>query len=93
LRSGQENGNAWVEIADSGKGMSEDTRRRMFEPFFTTKPVGQGTGLGMSLAYDIIKKHGGSFDVSSTLGAGTTMRIWLPIAGPDAGPDAADNAG
>jgi two-component system NtrC family sensor kinase len=82
LRSGEANGNAWIEIADTGKGMSDDTRRRMFEPFFTTKPVGQGTGLGMSLAYDIIHKHDGSFDVSSTPGVGTTIRIWLPVAGP-----------
>jgi signal transduction histidine kinase len=84
LRSGVDNEQAWLEIADTGTGMSEDVKRRMFEPFFTTKPVGKGTGLGMSLTYDIIRKHAGSIDVTSTLGVGTCFRIWLPITGPSA---------
>ncbi len=74
----------WLEIADSGKGMDAETQRRIFEPFFTTKPVGEGTGLGLSLAWDIIKKHGGSIDVDSVPDQGTRMRLWLPIAGPPA---------
>lgn len=86
LRSGpedpQHSGQVWVEVADTGHGMSEEARRRMFEPFFTTKPVGQGTGLGLSLAYDIIHKHGGSFDVDSTPAVGSRIRLWLPIDGP-----------
>jgi hemerythrin-like metal-binding protein len=82
LRSGTEAQRVWIEIADTGCGMDEETQRRIFEPFFTTKPVGTGTGLGMSLTWDIIKKHGGSIDVNSTVGQGTTIRIWLPIAGP-----------
>lgn len=82
LRSGTENGYAWFEIEDSGKGMPEEVRRRIFEPFFTTKPVGKGTGLGLSISYDIIvKKHGGSLDVTSTPGKGTCFRIMLPVAG------------
>lgn len=80
VRSGTENGFVWFEIEDTGKGMSEEVRRRIFEPFYTTKPIGKGTGLGLSISYDIIvKKHSGRLDVSSTLGVGTTFRIWLPI--------------
>jgi hemerythrin-like metal-binding protein len=82
LRSGVEAQSVWLEIEDNGSGMSEETRRRMFDPFYTTKPVGKGTGLGMSIAWDIINKHGGSFDVDSTLGKGTRIRLWLPIGGP-----------
>ncbi|MDP1652885.1 MAG: bacteriohemerythrin [Rhodocyclaceae bacterium] len=82
LRSRADAQSVWIEIADSGCGMDATTQRRMFEPFFTTKPVGAGTGLGMSLTYDIVKKHGGRIDVGSTLGQGTTIRVSLPIAGP-----------
>jgi signal transduction histidine kinase len=82
LRSGVDGEFVWVEVQDSGCGMDETTKRRMFEPFFTTKPVGTGTGLGMSLTYDIIKKHGGEFVVDSTPGVGTRIRIRLPIGGP-----------
>jgi signal transduction histidine kinase len=85
LRSGTEATSIWIEIADTGSGMDETTQRRIFEPFFTTKPVGKGTGLGMSLTYDIVKKHGGSIDVHSVVGQGTTIRVWLPISGPPAG--------
>ena len=85
LRSGTEATSIWIEIADTGCGMDETTQRRIFEPFFTTKPVGKGTGLGMSLTYDIVKKHGGSIDVHSVVGQGTTIRVWLPISGPPAG--------
>lgn len=82
LRSGREGDHVWIEIADDGCGMDEATQQRIFEPFFTTKPVGQGTGLGLSLAWDIVKKHGGRIDVKSAPGQGTAMRLWLPIAGP-----------
>jgi signal transduction histidine kinase len=82
VRSGQDRDEVWMEVADTGKGMDDTTVRRMFEPFFTTKPVGTGTGLGMSICYDIVKKHGGRFDVKSTPGAGTRIRFWLPVAGP-----------
>ena len=81
VRSGQENGHVWFEVADTGKGMPAEVRSRIFEPFFTTKPVGKGTGLGLSISYDIVvKKHHGRFDVSSKPGAGTTFRLWLPIS-------------
>ncbi|HZS60812.1 MAG TPA: GAF domain-containing protein [Gemmatimonadaceae bacterium] len=68
-----------VEIADTGVGMTPDIAKHVFEPFFTTKPVGVGTGLGMSVSYGIVKAHGGSIDVSSTSGLGTTFRIALPL--------------
>jgi two-component system NtrC family sensor kinase len=82
LRSGQVGEEVWIDIADSGVGMNEETRRRIFDPFFTTKPVGTGTGLGMSVVYEIIRSHGGRLDVSSELGKGSCVRIWLPVAGP-----------
>jgi hemerythrin-like metal-binding protein len=83
VRSGIEGPMAWIEVQDTGKGMSADTQKRIFEPFFTTKPVGKGTGLGLSLSYDIIvKRHGGRFDVKSEPNAGSVFRLWLPVAGP-----------
>jgi hemerythrin-like metal-binding protein len=80
LRSGTHSDGVWIEIADSGCGMTEEVRTRIFEPFYTTKPVGQGTGLGLSLSWDIIvNKHGGRIDVKSEPGHGTRFTIWLPI--------------
>ena len=81
LKTGVEGENVWISISDNGRGMSEAVCKRIFEPFFTTKPVGQGTGLGLSLAYSIIQKHKGRIDVNSTEGVGTTFTIHLPIAG------------
>ncbi|MEW5770236.1 MAG: PAS domain S-box protein [Pseudomonadota bacterium] len=69
----------WVEVADTGKGIPEEILGRIFDPFFTTKPVGQGTGLGLSLAYSIVQKHNGRLEVQSTVGRGTSFRITLPI--------------
>jgi two-component system, NtrC family, sensor kinase len=68
-----------VSVADNGVGMSEATKAKIFQPFFTTKPTGQGTGLGLSLAYDIIKGHGGTIEVESVEGEGTTFVVKLPI--------------
>jgi two-component system, NtrC family, sensor kinase len=66
-------------ISDNGKGVPEDTRTKIFQPFFTTKPSGQGTGLGLSLGYDIIKKgHGGDLLAEQTPGGGASFRIILP---------------
>jgi hemerythrin-like metal-binding protein len=79
LRSGADGDQVWFEIADTGKGMSQEVQNRIFEPFYTTKPVGKGTGLGLSISYDIIvKKHGGRIEVNSEPGQGTTFRITLP---------------
>ncbi len=68
----------WISILDNGCGIAPDNIKRIFEPFFTTKPVGSGTGLGLSLAYSIVKRHGGHIDVRSVLGKGTRLTIHLP---------------
>jgi hypothetical protein len=65
--------------------MSAEVQRRIFEPFFTTKPVGSGTGLGLSLSFSIVQKHGGVIQVHSVPGQGSAFRVWVPVAGP--GPD------
>lgn len=83
VRTGQEGGNVWVEIADTGSGIPPVHLNRIFDPFFTTKSVGKGTGLGLSLSYGIINKHHGRIEVSSEVGRGTTFRITLPIAQPE----------
>ncbi|HMX23601.1 MAG TPA: ATP-binding protein, partial [Accumulibacter sp.] len=83
LRTGQEGPCVWVEIADTGKGMSPEVRNRLFEPFFTTKPMGKGTGLGLSISRDIIHRHQGTITVASEPGVGTRFLIRLPVAGPD----------
>jgi len=68
------------EISDNGIGIEEETVKRVFEPFFTTKPVGVGTGLGLSMAYEcIVKKHSGRLSLKSTVGEGTTFIIELPV--------------
>jgi signal transduction histidine kinase len=69
----------WITIADTGPGIAAEHLRRIFDPFFTTKE--QGTGLGLSLSYGIIKEHGGEFTVASRPGEGATFTIALPLAG------------
>ncbi|WP_347277957.1 ATP-binding protein [Alkalinema sp. FACHB-956] len=69
-----------IEIVDNGVGMTEQTRQQIFDPFFTTKPVGKGTGMGMSISYQIItEKHGGHLECYSTPGQGTEFIIQIPI--------------
>lgn len=64
-------------IKDNGPGIPDHVKEKIFQPFFTTKPTGSGTGLGLSLSYDIIKSHGGSIDVISSGSEGTTFIIRL----------------
>jgi signal transduction histidine kinase len=69
----------FVKIEDNGIGMDETTKKKIFEPFFTTKDVGEGTGLGMSIAYNTIRRHQGEIQVNSTPGIGTEFILQLPI--------------
>lgn len=73
-------GRVQLRIEDNGGGIPADIRARIFEPFFTTKPVGQGTGLGLSLCHGIVSAHNGTISVSSEIDAGTAFVITLPIA-------------
>lgn len=67
-----------IQVKDNGMGMPKAIREKIFQPFFTTKPTGQGTGLGLSLSYDIIKAHGGELSVSSEVNKGTEFIISIP---------------
>ena len=83
-------GSARLAIADTGPGIPPEVRTRIFEPFFTTKPVGEGTGLGLSLCHSIIAEHRGTITVESEEGRGATFVITLPVGTPPAtvaGPD------
>jgi two-component system NtrC family sensor kinase len=70
-----------VKISDTGSGIAEENLQKIFDPFFTTKDVGKGTGLGMNIAYNIVKKHQGTIAVDSQIGKGTTFTIMLPVSG------------
>ena len=69
----------WIEIGDNGTGIAPEHMKRIFEPFFTTKPVGSGTGLGLSLSYGIVNRHGGRIEVASIIGEGTRFTVHLPV--------------
>lgn len=79
---GSRSGNGWVsvDIADDGIGMPPEVVSRIFDPFFTTKPVGQGTGLGLSVSHSIVKRHGGRIEVITRPGQGTTFVVTLPVS-------------
>jgi signal transduction histidine kinase len=80
LRLDEADGSAQIEVRDQGVGMSADTRAQLFEPFFTTKPAGEGTGLGLSVAREIVEECGGTIEVESALGEGSCFRVTLPLA-------------
>ncbi len=73
------NGRVELSVKDNGNGIPQKVIDKIFQPFFTTKPTGQGTGLGLSLSYDIIKAHGGEIKVETKEGEGTAFKIYLPM--------------
>lgn len=80
LTTGQDDDRVWINIEDNGEGIPEDNLDKIFQPFFTTKPTGEGTGLGLSMSYEIITKgHQGQIKVFSEVGVGTTFTIELPV--------------
>jgi len=78
LSTGIDGGEIFARVQDDGPGMTEATRQRLFDPFFTTKPVGEGTGLGLSVSYEIVRNHGGEIIVEAEPGVGACFEIRLP---------------
>ena len=79
ISTSKNNGMMEIKVEDNGPGISQKVLNKIFQPFFTTKPSGQGTGLGLSLSYDIVKTHGGELTVETKEGEGTTFIINLPV--------------
>jgi two-component system, NtrC family, sensor kinase len=79
VRSEVTDGGIRIDITDNGCGMTPEVQSRIFEPFFTTRDVGEGKGLGLSIAWGIVEKHGGSIQVRSTPREGSTLGIVLPV--------------
>lgn len=79
-------GTALIRIGDNGTGIIPENIKKVFTPFFTTKPVGEGTGLGLSVCYGIIRQMGGKMEVSSTVDHGTEFSITLPVIGEERSP-------
>ena len=81
LQTGADNEHVWIKIRDNGTGIPADVMDKIFQPFFTTKPTGEGTGLGLSMSFEIITKgHGGTIDVESKDGEGAAFTIKLPVS-------------
>lgn len=93
VATGSGDGRVWIEIGDTGCGMAEEQLGRIFDAFYTTKPVGKGTGLGLTISYGIVKKHGGEITVRSQVGSGTTLRIELPVDAEQADATCGNTAG
>jgi PAS domain S-box-containing protein len=74
-----DDGHVEIKISDTGIGIPKENLTKLFDPFFTTKEVGKGTGLGMNIAYNIVKKHKGTIDVESEVGKGATFTIRIPV--------------
>lgn len=81
LRGERRGGDLLLTVADTGNGIPKENLSRLFTPFFTTKQIGKGTGLGLPIAYGIVKMHRGTIDVKSEVGAGTTFTVTIPIEG------------
>jgi two-component system NtrC family sensor kinase len=79
IRTRPVDGKVEFSIADTGCGIAPENLQRIFDPFFTTKGVGKGTGLGLSVSHGIVEAHGGTIDVESRVGEGSTFRVTLPI--------------
>lgn len=79
-------------VEDNGTGIAPEALSRIFEPFYTTKPLGEGTGLGLSMVYGIVSKHQGWVEVDSTLGKGAIFRVYLPVADSPAPPSGATSS-
>jgi CheY-like chemotaxis protein len=77
-----------IDVADTGEGMSEATLAKAMEPFFTTKGIGKGTGLGLSMVHGLTAQSGGAMQITSRLGKGTVVTLWLPRARPEDVPQA-----
>lgn len=88
IRTSVQDGMIHVEVEDNGEGMSEATLKKAFDPFFTTKDSGEGTGLGLSVSYGIVKEHGGRITARSQRGRGTTFTLALPILADERAGDA-----
>ena len=78
VRTNETENDVRIEVSDTGCGIPSENLQRIFDPFYTTKPVGSGTGLGLSLSYGIVQKHGGRIEVESRVGEGSTFRVILP---------------
>jgi C4-dicarboxylate-specific signal transduction histidine kinase len=79
IRTGDREGWAWIELEDSGAGVPPEHEVKLFQPFYTTKPVGEGTGLGLSVSYDIIRSHGGRIGYRRATSGGALFFFELPI--------------
>lgn len=87
IRTRLKNGAVEVAISDNGRGIAPEHLSKIFDPFFTTKDVGQGTGFGMNIAYNIVRQHKGTIDVTSRTGQGSTFTIRLPVKCESATPE------
>lgn len=81
VSSKQINDEVEITVSDNGPGIPDDIKDKIFQPFFTTKPTGQGTGLGLSLSYDIVKAHGGELQLETNIGSGSKFIITFPLKG------------